>query len=186
MGRDHLCPFENKGIGIVKGMPRIFGRFWLLCRRLRHYLGVFVLRSLFGGHGTNFRFDPQGYYSFATIYAGNNVHLGYRPILVATRSIIQIGDNVMFGPEVTIRGGNHRWDMVGRTMISIDDAEKRPEDDKGVVIGDDVWVGTRAIILHGVAIGRGAIVGAGSVVTEVCTTLRHCRGGSGTGCQISI
>ena len=72
----------------------------------------------------------------------------------------------MFGPEVTIRGGNHRIDLVGRFMKSVTNSEKRPEDDLGVVIEDDVWVGTRAIILHGTTIGRGAIVAAGSVVTK--------------------
>jgi acetyltransferase-like isoleucine patch superfamily enzyme len=31
---------------------------------------------------------------------------------------------------------------------------------------DDVWIGTRAIILHGVTIGRGSVVAAGAVVTR--------------------
>lgn len=35
-----------------------------------------------------------------------------------------------------------------------------------IVIGDDVWIGERAIILSGVSIGQGAIIGAGSVVTK--------------------
>jgi carbonic anhydrase/acetyltransferase-like protein (isoleucine patch superfamily) len=35
-----------------------------------------------------------------------------------------------------------------------------------IVVGNDVWVGTRAIILSGVTIGDGAIVAAGSVVTK--------------------
>ena len=72
----------------------------------------------------------------------------------------------MFGPEVTIRGGNHRIDIVGRTMVSIKDHEKRETDDKGVIIGNDVWIGTRAIILSGVVIGDGAVIAAGAVVTK--------------------
>lgn len=72
----------------------------------------------------------------------------------------------MFGPQVTIRGGNHRIDLLGRYMDMIKNNEKRPEDDPGVVIEDDVWIGTRAIILAGVTIGRGAVVAAGSVVTK--------------------
>jgi acetyltransferase-like isoleucine patch superfamily enzyme len=72
----------------------------------------------------------------------------------------------MFGPEVTIRGGSHVIEYVGRFMKDIRDDEKRPEDDLGVIIEDDVWVGTRAIILHGVHIGRGAVVAAGAVVTK--------------------
>ena len=51
-------------------------------------------------------------------------------------------------------------------MDTVTDREKRPEDDLGVVIEDDVWVGTRAIILHGVTIGRGAVVAAGAVVAK--------------------
>ena len=37
---------------------------------------------------------------------------------------------------------------------------------KPVIIGDDVWIGGRVIILPGVTIGNGAIVGAGAVVTR--------------------
>jgi acetyltransferase-like isoleucine patch superfamily enzyme len=51
-------------------------------------------------------------------------------------------------------------------MVDVKDNEKRPEDDLGVVIEDDVWVGTRVIILHGVTIGRGSIIAAGAVVTR--------------------
>ena len=37
---------------------------------------------------------------------------------------------------------------------------------KPVVIGNDVWIGTRAIIMDGIKIGNGAVVGAGAVVTR--------------------
>jgi acetyltransferase-like isoleucine patch superfamily enzyme len=125
-----------------------------------------VYRPLFGSHGRNFRFDPAGEYTFGTIHVGHDVHLGMRPTINATRSTIHIGSKVIFGPEVTIRGGNHRTDLVGRFMFDVTEAEKRPKDDLGVVIEDDVWIGTRAVIVHGVTIGRGAIVGAGAVVTK--------------------
>ena len=72
----------------------------------------------------------------------------------------------MFGPEVTIRGGNHRIDVMGKFMSQVTDNEKLPENDLGVVIEDDVWIGTRAIVLGGVTIGRGAVIGAGAVVTK--------------------
>lgn len=125
-----------------------------------------IYRSRFSAYGRNLAFDPFGVYSYETISIGDNVNLGHRPILIASRSRIIIGDNVMFGPEVTIRGGNHRIDVLGKPMIAVRDAEKRAEDDPGVVIEDDVWVGSRAIILAGVTIGRGAVVAAGAVVTR--------------------
>jgi len=134
--------------------------------RSRRALKAMALVGQFGSHGSNFVFDPDGVYSFESIHVGDNVDLGYRPILLATKSVIRIGDDVMFGPEVTIRGGNHRFDVIGLRMRAVTEEMKRPEDDLGVVIEDDVWIGTRAVILHGVTIGRGSVVGAGSVVTK--------------------
>jgi acetyltransferase-like isoleucine patch superfamily enzyme len=125
-----------------------------------------IHRHRFARFGHHFSFDPYGVYSYENISIGNHVNLGYRPILLASRSKICIGNYVMFGPEVTIRGGNHRIDIMGRYMVDIKDTEKRPEDDLGVVIEDDVWVGTRAVILSGVIVGRGAVVAAGSIVTK--------------------
>jgi acetyltransferase-like isoleucine patch superfamily enzyme len=40
------------------------------------------------------------------------------------------------------------------------------QQDKGIKIGDDVWIGARVIILPGVSIGSGVIIGAGAVVTK--------------------
>jgi acetyltransferase-like isoleucine patch superfamily enzyme len=127
---------------------------------------MYCYRPRFKEHGKNFYFDPWGSYSFKTISVGDDVSLGERPTLLAPRSHIKIGNHVMFGPEVTIRGGNHVIDYVGRFMKDIKDEEKRPQDDLDVTIQDDVWVGTRAIILHGVTIHRGAVVAAGAVVIK--------------------
>jgi len=77
-----------------------------------------------------------------------------------------IGNYVMFGPSVTIRGGNHRTDVIGRHIYEIEESDKLPENDQDVVIEDGVWVGCNVIILKGVTIGRGAVVAAGSVVTK--------------------
>ena len=70
----------------------------------------------------------------------------------------------MFGPNVTIMGGDHNYSQLGKYMFDVE--EKRPQDDLPIVIEDDVWVGTGAIILKGVRLGTGSIVAAGSVVTS--------------------
>lgn len=72
----------------------------------------------------------------------------------------------MFGPNVTIRGGVHRIDIIGRNMVGVKESEKMPENDKDVFIDDDVWIGCNVTILKGVHIGRGAVIGAGSIVVK--------------------
>ena len=83
---------------------------------------------------------------------------------MASESFIQIGNKVMFGPNVTIIGGRHNTAEIGRFMYDV--KEKRPGDDRGVIIENDVWIGTQSIILQGVNLRRGSIVSAGAVVTK--------------------
>ncbi len=140
------------------------GQICLLGRRATNRMLQAILRPLFRACGRNVRFDARGYYSFANISIGNDVFIGDGASFAATRTTITIGDKVMFGPQVMIRGGNHNTSVLGAFMFDV--KEKRPEDDQPVVIEDDVWVGARATILKGVRIGRGAIVAAGAVVTR--------------------
>ncbi|MFK5636020.1 CatB-related O-acetyltransferase [Ornithinimicrobium sp. LYQ103] len=118
----------------------------------------------FGGHGVGFRFDPRGTYSYLSITVGNNVNLGVRPMIVAERSKVVVGDDVIFGPEVAIFGGGHNTSHIGVPIPGVH--WKVGDEDLGVRIGDDVWIGTRSVILRGVDVGRGAVVAAGSVVTK--------------------
>jgi acetyltransferase-like isoleucine patch superfamily enzyme len=136
------------------------------CSQARRLLRGLATVGRFGSRGDNFAFDPDGTYTYKTIYIGDNVDLGVRPTIMAALGTVRIGNNVMFGPEVTIRGGNHRVDVVGTPMIAVRKEAADDRFDRGVTICDDVWVGTRAIILHGVTIGRGAVIGAGAVVTR--------------------
>lgn len=129
-------------------------------RRLRMYL----YRPLFSQYGKGFRFDPDGMYSYRNICVGNNVNFGIRPVIIAELSRINVGNNVMFGPEVVVIGGGHNTQVVGRFMSHVHD--KTGNEDLGVIIEDDVWVGARAMILRGVKVGRGSVIGAGSLVTK--------------------
>lgn len=125
---------------------------------------MYALRPLFASYGAGFWFDPDGSYSFQKIFVGKNVSLGLNPILMAELSEIRIGNNVMFGPEVVVIGGNHNTKCIGSFMKNVN--EKLSNDDLNVIIEDDVWIGSRALILRGVCVGRGSIVGAGAVVTK--------------------
>ena len=72
-----------------------------------------------------------------------------------------IGNNVIMAPEVSIFTVNHCTERIDIPIKYKGDTEART-----VNIGDDSWIGYRAIILPGVTIGKGVVVGAGAVVTK--------------------
>ena len=95
------------------------------------------------------------------IEIGKNVAIGSRCHIWAGPSSgkIIIGDDCLLGPEVMITAAGYRFNdgsPVTRQLM----------DEQDVVLGADVWLGARAIVLPGVQIGDGAIVGAGAVVTK--------------------
>ena len=67
----------------------------------------------------------------------------------------------MMGPGVTILTRGHEIGNTDETMICQGAGPERP-----VTIEDDVWIGMSVIILPGVTIGRGSVIGAGTVVTK--------------------
>ena len=73
---------------------------------------------------------------------------------------IAIGANCPIGPGVVMRTANHRF---SRVDVLIQHQGHEPAD---ITIEDDCWIGANVVIIGGVRIGRGAIVGAGAVVTR--------------------
>lgn len=93
------------------------------------------------------------------IAIGARVRIGSRCMLWAGpgQGRIAIGDDVLFGPEVMVTAASYRFnDGHPVTDQAMDEAD--------VAIGNDVWMGTRAVILPGTTIGDGAIIGANAVV----------------------
>lgn len=74
---------------------------------------------------------------------------------------VKIGNDVMMGPEVIIYTISHKFDRTDISMM--DQGSTEPS---AVTIGNDVWIGRRAIIMPGIKIGDGCIIGAGAVVTK--------------------
>lgn len=85
---------------------------------------------------------------------------------------ITIGDYCSIATEVAILlGGEHRSDWITTYPFTVLWPEAHhinghPASKGEVTIGNDVWIGYRAIILSGVTIGDGAVIGAGSVVAS--------------------
>jgi maltose O-acetyltransferase len=91
------------------------------------------------------------------IEIGDNSGIGVNCIVGEAK----IGKDVMMGPDVVFLSGSHRFDDVSIPM-RLQGYIKYCE----IEIGDDVWIGTRAIIMPAIKIGKGAIIGAGSIITK--------------------
>lgn len=127
----------------------------MIIKKMRSSVG----KHLFDRFGTNINIEKGADFgSGKGISIGNNSGLG---INCKVRGPLEIGDNVMMGPDVVIMTNSHNFERIDIPMNIQGSAVP-----KKVVIGNDVWIGTRAIILPGTTIGNGAIIGAGAVVTK--------------------
>ena len=91
---------------------------------------------------------------------GNRSQLGQNARL---GGLISIGDDVLMGPDVIMMATSHSFNR-----IDIPINQQGAEEEKPIVIGDDVWIGTRVIILPNVKIGSHSIIAAGAIVTKSC------------------
>ncbi len=78
-------------------------------------------------------------------------------------SFVSIASGVKF-----LLGGNHRTDTLLTFPVKVKFLnEKREATSKGpIIVEDDVWIGMDAMILSGTHIGRGAVIGARTVITK--------------------
>ena len=96
-----------------------------------------------------------------TLQIGDNVGIGQGSTFFCGNGII-IGNNVMIANYVGLFSNDHEHKDL---TIPMKDQGMRQEKTP-IIIGDDVWLGYGVIVLKNVKIGRGAIIGAGSVVTK--------------------
>jgi galactoside O-acetyltransferase len=109
------------------------------------------------------------------VHFGKGVYANFNLTLVDDCDIY-VGNNVMFGPNVTLSAGTHPIHPGLRI--------KQVQYNVPITIGNNVWIGAGAIVLPGVCIGDNTVIGAGSVVTKdipenvvavgnPCRVLRH-------------
>jgi acetyltransferase-like isoleucine patch superfamily enzyme len=94
---------------------------------------------------------------FAGLHVGSHTHIGADSLLDLTGNIT-IGSRVAVSPRCSIITHLN----VGEGILK----ENYPPAKADVIIEDDVYIGVCATILHGVKIGKGAIVAAGALVNK--------------------
>lgn len=90
---------------------------------------------------------------------GANSNLGDYNFVGAAGGV-RIGANVLIGQGVRFHSENH---LFSRTDLPI---KAQGVSHQGIVVEDDVWLGSGVILLDGVRVGQGAVVAAGSVVVK--------------------
>ena len=120
-----------------------------------------ICKNLFAKCGKKLNVEHGAYFG-----NGRDVEVGYEVGFgrnFQCRSIrLKVGDYLMMGEDVLFQGGKHNFDDINIPMGHQGSGGKT-----SLQIDDDVWIGARAIILAGCThIGRGVVVGAGSVVTK--------------------
>lgn len=121
----------------------------------------FIVKKLAVNVGMNVNINSNVYLgSFRDFSIGDYSGLGYNTKVYQTN--LTVGKYVMIGDDLIIQGGGHNYSDVLTPMACQGAAEK-----DNLIIDDDVWIGSRVIILSKIGkIGKGAIIGAGSVVTK--------------------
>jgi acetyltransferase-like isoleucine patch superfamily enzyme len=127
--------------------------------RLGYILRRILVRRIFKQCGDGVLIKKNAYFgSGVDIQIGDRSQIGHNA-RVDHDTII--GNDVIMGPDVVILSSSHAFEDKNIPINMQGAVAKRP-----VNIGNDVWIGTRVIILPGVNIGNGAVIGAGSVVTK--------------------
>ena len=116
-----------------------------------------IVREHFGSVGENPFVGDNFHCDFGkNIRVGDNFHADFN-CTMADVGGITIGDNCLIGPDVGIYTAGHSLKPEGRTLSGYG---------IGIDIGRDVWIGGHSTILPGVTVGDGAVIAAGSVVTN--------------------
>ncbi len=93
---------------------------------------------------------------------GNNCSLNPFAILYGHGGLC-IGNRVRIAAHAVLIPANHRF-------RSPDPLDQSGVEARGITVGDDVWIGSGARILDGVALGDRSVIGAGAVVTRTVPT----------------
>lgn len=118
-----------------------------------------LLKEMFAEIGENCYIEPPFHSNFggSHVHFGSNVYANFNLTLVDDTHIY-VGNNTMFGPNVTVATAGH--------PILPELRQQGYQYNAPIHIGENCWIGAGALILPGITIGDNVVIGAGSVVTK--------------------
>ncbi len=157
----------------VMAIKHLLRGFWIRLRFLGRPIHVDWLARVWGRStirivgGGSVKIGPNSQihdYAMLLTYGGN-ISLGanctVNPFCVLYgHGGLTIGNGVRIASHSVLIPANHNFDDVSKPIWQQDETRL------GIVIDDDVWIGTGVRVMDGVRIGRGSVIGAGAVVTK--------------------
>lgn len=96
-----------------------------------------------------------------SVVIGRDSHIQAGCHLKGFLASTRIGDRVQVAPHCAFSPYQHGVDDLATPI------KDQPITSKGdIVVGDDAWLGLNVVVMDGLTIGRGAVIGAGAVVTK--------------------
>ena len=143
---------------------------------LKKFVGIFVNKYRLFSFQYNWRLkNPHNETVVMNLFPINLVRVGkfsYGPLIVYSwnteNESLTIGDFCSIASGVKfILGGNHRMNYISTFPFKhLLFEEKEAYSNGGIILEDDVWLGSDVTILSGVKLGKGCVVAAGSVVAK--------------------
>jgi maltose O-acetyltransferase len=116
-----------------------------------------IIAELIPNAGANLYIEPPFHCDYGyNIVCGDNVYFNVNCVVLDSAPVI-IGSNVFFAPNVQLYTATHPLEAELRRTL---------ESAAAITIGDDCWIGGNTVLCPGVTIGKGSVIGAGSVVTK--------------------
>lgn len=125
-----------------------------------------LLHSVLKSHKSDFYFEPDIHFDYGcNTSIGENFYANYNSVILDVAPVT-IGDNVMFGANVTIATPVHPLLANERAIQQYPDGVYDLEYAKPITIEDGVWLASGVIVNGGVTIGKNSVIASGSVVTR--------------------
>ena len=149
---------HEKGLSLQQAINRLP---WKAKRRRAAYM-----RKLISQSKGDIAFYPPFHCEYGcNIVTGKNFFMNFNCTILDVATVT-IGDNVMFGANVTIATPVHPLIAEERQIREYPDGYHDIEYARPVVIEDGVWLASNVTVAGGVTIGSGSVIAAGSVVTR--------------------
>ncbi|MBZ9626232.1 MULTISPECIES: sugar O-acetyltransferase [unclassified Clostridium] len=126
-----------------------------------------IIKEFVGKIGEKYYFQGPIQFNYGChTFIGENFFANFNTTILDDGKIY-IGDNVMFGPNVSIMATSHPLISEERIAMKYEDGHvSMSEYAKEIHIGNNVWIACNVVVCGGVHIGNNAVIGAGSIVTK--------------------